>query len=285
MRLGLDVSQHQLTWAELLARVRFAEEAGFEGAWVFDHFKPLYGDPAGPCLEAWTLLAALGSATTHIRLGALVTGVTYRHPAVLAAEIATVDHASAGRLDIGMGAAWFEGEHRMLGIEFPSTRERVARLDEALQVIDGLLTRDDVTFHGRYYTLENATYRPRPVQRPRPPIWVGAGGTRTLEIAARRADVWHSFGSVAELQRKAVLLDENASRAGRDPSTIVRSTNLSLSQPWDELRRTTDRLAAAGFSYLIASWPSEGRTRLDEFVDRVMPEVLAAGAPYRRDGG
>jgi F420-dependent oxidoreductase-like protein len=281
MRLGLDISQHQLTWEELLARVRFAEEAGFTGAWVFDHFKPLYGDPAGPCLEAWTLLAALGSATKRIRLGTLVSGVTYRHPAVLAAGIVTVDHASAGRLDIGMGAAWFQAEHQMFGIEFPPIGERVARLDEALQVIDGLLTRDDVTFDGRYYTLKNATYRPRPVQQPRPPIWVGAGGTRMIEITARRADVWHSFGSVAELERKAALLDEKASQAGRDPSTILRSTNLSLSQSWDDLRRTTDQLAAAGFSYLIVSWPSEGRARLDEFVDRVMPELLATGPPDR----
>jgi F420-dependent oxidoreductase-like protein len=223
MQLGLDVSQHQLTWEELLARVRFAEEAGFEGAWVFDHFKPLYGDPAGPCLEAWTLLAALGSITKRVRLGALVTGVTYRHPAVLAAQIVTVDHASAGRVDIGMGAAWFQTEHQMFGIDFPTTRERVARLNEALQVIDALLTRDEVTFNGRYYTLEHATYRPRPIQQPRPPIWVGASGTRMIEIAARQADVWHSFGSVAELERKAALLDQNASRAGRDPSTILRS--------------------------------------------------------------
>jgi F420-dependent oxidoreductase-like protein len=279
MQLGLDVSQHQLTWETLLARVRFAEEAGFEGAWIFDHFKPLYGDPAGPCLEAWTLLAALGSVTKRVRLGALVTGVTYRHPAVLAAQIVTVDHASAGRLDIGMGAAWFQAEHEMFGIPFPPTKERVARLDEALQVINGLLTRDEVTFHGRYYTLENATYRPRPVQQPRPPIWIGASGTRMIGIAARQADVWHSFGSIAELERKAALLDEKASQAGRDPSTILRSTNVSLSQPWDELRRTTDQLAAAGFSSLIVSWPSEGKARLEEFVERVMPELSATGPP------
>lgn len=277
MRLALDVSQHQLSWDEVLGRVRFAEEAGFEAAWIFDHFKPLYGDPSGPCLEAWTLLAALSCATTRVRLGALVTGVTYRHPAVLAAEIVTVDHASAGRLEVGMGAAWFEGEHRMFGIDFPPTGERVSRLDEALEVIDRLLTGEDVTFHGRYYTLEKATYRPRPVQQPRPPIWVGAGGRRTIRIAARRADAWHSFGSPTELSRNAALLDEEATRAGRDPSTILRSTNLSLSQPWDEVRRTAEELASVGFSYLVVSWPSEGQGRLDEFVDRVMAELAAVG--------
>lgn len=134
MRLGIDVSQHQLTWDQLLDRVRFAEAAGFEGAWVFDHFKPLYGDPNGPCLEGWTLLAGLAAHTSRIRLGALVTGVTYRHPSVLAAEAVTVDHISGGRLEFGIGAAWFQGEHRALGIPFPPAGERARRLEEALHL-------------------------------------------------------------------------------------------------------------------------------------------------------
>src|SRR4051812_11701218 len=97
MRLGIDISQHQLTWDELLARARYAENAGFDGAWLFDHFKPLYGNPGGPCMEAWTSMAALAAATTRIRLGVLVTGVTYRHPSILASEVATVDNVSQGR--------------------------------------------------------------------------------------------------------------------------------------------------------------------------------------------
>src|ERR687896_382178 len=114
MKLGIDLSQHQLTWDELHSRVRFAEGACFESAWVFDHFKPLYAAPNGPCLEGWTLLAALAATTDRIRLGALVTGVTYRHPSVLAAEAVTVDHVSNGRLEFGIGAAWFEQEHNEL---------------------------------------------------------------------------------------------------------------------------------------------------------------------------
>src|SRR5205823_4852760 len=117
MWFGLDVAQHHLEWDEILRRVRFAEEAGFDGAWVFDHFRPLYPNPAtgdwsGPCMEAWTLLAGLAAATNRIRLGALVTGVTYRHPSVLVAEAVTVDHISRGRLELGIGAAWQEAEHR-----------------------------------------------------------------------------------------------------------------------------------------------------------------------------
>ena len=140
MRFGLDVAQHQLTWPELLERVRFAEDADFEGAWVFDHFKALYGDRTGPCLEAWTLLAALAASTERIRLGALVTGITYRHPAILATE--AVDHISNGRLELGIGAAWFEQEHHELGVPFPPAPERIARLEEGIGVMRRLMTED-----------------------------------------------------------------------------------------------------------------------------------------------
>ena len=274
MKVGIDVSPHQLEWPELRARVAWAEEVGFESAWVFDNFTALYGDRKGPCLEAWTLLAALGAATTRIRLGALVTGVTYRHPSLLAAEAVTVDHVSAGRLDIGLGAAWHEQEHGRLGFDFPPTRERTERLDETVQIIKGLLTRDDFDFDGRHYRLQRAFYRPRPVQQPHPPIWIGAGGTKVmLPLAARHADVWHGFGSVSELARKSAVIDRAAEAAGRNPAEIGRSTNLSISEPWDSVRREADELRAAGFTHLIASWPSEGRALVEEFAADVMPDL------------
>jgi F420-dependent oxidoreductase-like protein len=275
MRLGLDVSQHQLDWPELLRRVRFGEVAGFDGAWVFDHFKALYGDPTGPCMEGWTLLAALAASTERIRLGTLVTGVTYRHPSVLAAEAVTVDQVSGGRLELAMGAAWFEGEHRELGIPFPPMRERAERLEEAVQVIRLLMTEDRASFEGRHYRLEGATYRPRPAQQPHPPIWIGASGEQlTIPIAGRQADVWHCFGSVEALERKAAVLDRAARDAGRDPASIERATDLSISEPWDEVRERADRLREIGFSYLVVSWPSEGWDRFEEFVRKVMPELL-----------
>ena len=277
MRIGLDVSQHQLPWDELLDRTRFGEKAGFDGAWVFDHFKALYGDPGGPCMEAYTLLAALAVATTRIRLGVLVTGVTYRHPSLLAAEAVTVDHVSAGRLELSLGAAWQEAEHAELGFDFPPTRERTERLEEAIEVVKRLLATDGATFEGRHYQLRDATYRPRPVQQPHPPIWVGAGGRRrTIPIAARHADVWHSFGSVDVLREKAAVLDEHARRAGRDPAEITRATDISLSEPMDRIRATALELRDAGFTYLVASWPAEGRGRVEEFVDRVLPELVEA---------
>ncbi|MFN2587138.1 MAG: TIGR03560 family F420-dependent LLM class oxidoreductase [Actinomycetota bacterium] len=274
MRLGIDCSQHQLTWDELAGRVRFAEEAGFDGAWVFDHFKALYGDPSGPCFEAWTVLAALGAATSRIRLGALVTGVTYRHPSILATEAVTVDHVSNGRLELSLGAAWFETEHRELGIDFPPAGERGRRLEEALQVVKLLMTQDGASFDGRYYRLENASYHPRPVQQPHPPLWIGAGGEKVmLPIAGRHADVWHGFGRAAELARKWRIVADAAAAAGRDPSAITRSTSLSISEPWDEVKAAAAALRDAGIGYVVVSWPSEGRGRVEEFLEKVGPEL------------
>jgi F420-dependent oxidoreductase-like protein len=276
VEFGLDVSQHRLSWDEIVDRARFAEEVGFDGVWVFDHFTPLYGRGPGPCLEAWTLLAALGAATERIRLGPLVTGITYRHPSLLATEAVTADHVSGGRIELAVGAAWHEAEHRALGMDFPPTAERVRRLEEAIQVIELLMTTDGASFEGRYYRLDGATYNPRPVQKPRPPLWIGGGGEKLmLPLIARRADVWHGFGSPSSFARKSRLLDELAQKANRDPASIRRSTGLSLSEPWAQVRATVEELAAIGVSYLTVSWPSEGRKRLEEFVERVMPELRA----------
>jgi F420-dependent oxidoreductase-like protein len=272
MRLGLKVNQDQLDWPELLSRVRYAEEHGFDGAWLFDHFKPQEGDPAGPCMEGWTLLAALAASTERIRLGVMVTGVTFRHPSILAAEAVTVDRVSSGRVELAMGAASFEGEHRELGVDFPGARERTERLEEAVQLMRLLMTKDAASFDGRHYRLDQATYRPRPVQQPHPPIWIGASGDRmTIPIAARQADVWHCFGSFEELPGKTRILEEHAERAGRDPSFIARATNLSISEPWDEVSERAEALRELGFTYLVVRWPNEGKQRLDEFVQNVMP--------------
>ena len=277
MRLGIDVSQHQLTWDELQSRVQFAEAAGFDGAWVFDHFKPLYGDPSGPCMEGWTLLAALAASTGRIRLGALVTGVTYRHPSVLAAEAVTVDHVSRGRLELGIGAAWFQGEHNQLGIDFPGRKGRAERLEEGIQLMRLLMTQDGASFDGRHYRLTDATYRPRPVQQPHPPVWVGARGEKLmLPIVGRHADVWHSFGSAADLKQKSRIVDRSAEEAGRDPASIMRAGGLSISEPWDQVRRSADDLRAIGFEYLVVSWPSEGRGRVEEFLEQIGNELMEA---------
>jgi F420-dependent oxidoreductase-like protein len=275
MRFGLDVSQHQLDWAEIVSRARLAEDAGLDGVWLFDHFKALYGDPRGPSMEAWTLLAALARETSRIRLGTLVTGMTHRHPSVLAAEVATVDRLSGGRVECAIGAAWNEDEHRELGIPFPSAAERMDRLEEGVQVLRALFTEDDVTLEGRHYQLRNATYRPRPVQQPHPPIWIGGTGMRrTLPIAGRYADAWHGWADDAdELARQMAIVDRSAEEAGREPASILRASSLSLSEPWDEVKASFGWMQAGGIGYLVLEWPTEGRARLEEFLEQVLPTL------------
>jgi len=271
MRFGLDVAQQRMAFDEVIDRVRFGEEIGFDGAWGFDHYIPMYGEGPGECFEGMTTLAALASATSRIRLGLLVTGVTYRHPSVLAAQAITVDHASHGRLELAIGAAWFEAEHRQLGIDFPPAGERFDRFEDALEIITRLATGDVVSYDGHHFSLEEARFRPLPVQRPHPPIWIGGSGPRrTLPLAARYADVWHTFGSPQELARLSARLDALAEQAGRDPAAIMRASSLSLSEPDAEVRANIERMSEAGFSYLVCGWPSEGKDSVEAFASTVM---------------
>ena len=270
MRFGLEVAQHRLTWDELLSRVRWAEDAGFDGAWVFDHFKPLYGEGPGPCMEAWTLQAALAASTERIRLGALVTGMTYRHPSVLAAEAVTVDHVSGGRLEFGIGTGWFEEEHRELGVDLPPVGKRVDRFEEAVQVMRLLMTEDEVHFDGQHFQLRGATLLPRPVQQPHPPVWIGASGPRMLGIVARYADVWHTFGPPSHIAQLSRVLDEKIADAGRDRSHVARASSLSIEGSWDDVRAEVDRYVDVGVSYLVVGWPSVGQDRVAEFVQQFL---------------
>ena len=274
MRFGIDVSQHQLTWDELLKRVKYAEEAGFDGAWLFDHFKALYGDPGGPCLEGWSLMAALGAATEKIRLGTLVTGITYRHPSVLATQAVTVDHVSNGRIELAVGAAWFEQEHTELGIPFPNTGTRIEMLEDAIEIFRKLMTEDDVTYDGKHFSLRNATYHPRPVQQPTPPIWVGASGPRMLRLVGRKADGWHSFGKPDDMKQKWDVVRAAAEKAGRDPSKITRAASLSIDKPLDVVKERAEGWAKDGFDYILVGWPSEGWGKVGDFAEKVLPELV-----------
>ena len=269
MRFGLDIAQQRVQWGEVADRARFADALGFDGVWGFDHFQPMYGEGPGECFEGNTTLAALSGITEHVRLGLLVTGVTYRHPSVFAAEALTIDHASGGRLELSYGAAWFEQEHRELGIPFPPLRERVDAFEDAAQIVRGLLTTDDFTFEGRHFSVEHATLRPRPVQRPHPPIWIGASGERRMmPIAARYADVWHCFGGVRELAPKSQRLSVMAEASGRDPEEITRAASLSLEDDADTIARRIDAWRDAGFGYLVCGWPSGGRAPIEAFAQR-----------------
>jgi F420-dependent oxidoreductase-like protein len=268
---GLDIAQQRMDWDEIVARARFAEDLDFTGVWGFDHFQPMYGSGPGNCFEGMTTLAALASATEKVRLGLLVTGVTYRHPSLFAAQAVTIDHASHGRLDLSLGAAWFDGEHYAFGFAFPSTGERFDRLEETLEVTTRLMTGEPVSFDGQHIQLHDAQMQPVPVQQPHPPIWIGGSGLkRTLPIAAKYADVWHTFGGPDQMAMLSRRLDELAERAGRDPAAIQRAASLSLSEPIDEIRRNVDQMREIGIGYLVCGWPGEGRERVEAFATQVM---------------
>jgi F420-dependent oxidoreductase-like protein len=272
MRFGLDVAQHRMPWDELVARVRFAEELGFDGAWGFDHFQPMYGEGPGETFEGMTTLAALASATSRIRLGLLVTGVTYRHPSVLAAQAMTIDHASGGRLELSLGAAWFQKEHDELGIPFPPTARRFDLLEDALEIVLRLFTGEVVSYEGRVVSLRNARLLPRPVQQPHPPIWVGGTGpNRTLPLVARYADVWHAYGTPNSLREADARVSELAAEAGRDPASIVRARSLSLDD-LEAAKRHASKWREAGCGYLVCGWPPAGRAQVEAFAREVMPE-------------
>ncbi len=276
MRFGLDVAQQRMPWDEIVRRVRLAEDLGFEGVWGFDHFQPMYGDGPGETFEGMTTLAALSGLTSRIRLGLLVTGVTYRHPSVLAAQAVTIDHASQGRLELALGAAWFQEEHLKLGIPYPPTAERFDLLEDTLEIVTRLFSGDLVSYEGKRVSLHEARMLPRPVQAPRPPIWIGGTGPRrTLPLVARFADVWHAFGSPNSLREAGARLDLLAAEAGRDPSSIVRAGSLSLDD-LEAARRHVAKWREAGYGYLVCGWPGAGESQVEAFVRDVLPEVTLA---------
>jgi len=231
MRFAFKTAPQNTTWADMLAVWREGDQIeAFESGWSFDHFYPIFGDSTGPCLEGWTTLAALAQATRRLRLGVLVTGIHYRHPAVLANMAAAIDIISEGRLELGLGAGWNREESDAYGIGLGSPGERSDRLEEACQVLIGLLSQESTTFEGTYYQLRNARNEPRGPQRPHPPICIGGSGEkRTLRTAARYAQHWNFVGgSVEEFARKRDVLHSHCADIGRDPQEIVLSSHVRL---------------------------------------------------------
>jgi F420-dependent oxidoreductase-like protein len=245
-------------------------------AWLFDHFMPIVGDYTGPCLEGWSVLAAFAEMTKRLRLGLMVTGNTYRHPAVLAKIAATVDVISEGRLDFGIGAGWNEREHAAYGIPLYKPGERIRRLGEACEVIRLMWTEKAPDFNGRYYQIKEAYCEPKPVQKPYPPFVIGGSGEQlTLRIVAQYADIWNFTGgpSIEDFQHKSNVLDDHCAAIGRDPSTIVRSVQLALN-PNDDLgaiRETLQKFISAGATHFILTM----RTPYQEnIVRRAAKEII-----------
>ncbi len=233
MKFGIQTSLNNVEWREIEDMWKFLDrDTKFYSAWTFDHFVPPGPgqDANANCFEGWSALAALAAITDRIRLGCLVTGVTYREPAVLAKMAATVDHVSDGRLEFAIGASWHEAEHRMYGIPFPPVKERQDRLEEAMQVIRLLFNADGrVNFDGTYYHLRDAVFVPKCVQRPHPPIMIGGGGEqRTLRAVARYGDVMNVFGTPDVVKKKIEVLERHCRDAGRDPAEIEKTVSASV---------------------------------------------------------
>ena len=229
MRLAFKTAPQHTTWSDMLEVWRVGDEIeAFESAWTFDHFYPIVGDTDGPCLDGWTTLTALAQATKRLRMGVLVTGIHYRHPAVLANMAATIDVVSGGRLELGIGAGWNVQESGAYGIELGTPRERSDRFEEACQVLIGLLSQEETTFSGRYYTLRNARNEPKGPQKPHPPICIGGSGERrTLRTTARYAQHWNFVGgTVEDFAHKVEVLHQHCEEVGRDPSEILISAHV-----------------------------------------------------------
>jgi probable F420-dependent oxidoreductase len=272
VRFGLYMSQTHKSWAQILAEFQTAEELGFDSAWVADHLHD-FDDPTEPAThtyhESWTLLSAIAAQTSRIRIGVLVTNNGFRHPALLAKAAVTVDHVSGGRLTLGLGAGWNELEHRRFGFDFPPAAERVARFEEAAQIIDGLMRHERFTFAGRYYQIEEARLQPPPLQQPRIPLLIAAHRPRALRVAARYADQWDTFGAIAGTSTEGVRDDvaqrvrrfEEACREfGRDPLDVRRS----ISPKRDDFASTAEfvsfvrRHRALGFTDFLTAFPPPG---------------------------
>jgi len=260
VRFAIKTRPEHTTWAQIRDVWRAADAVSlFESGWNWDHFYPLTGDFAGPNLEAWTMLAALAQATSRIRLGCQVTGMIYRHPAVLANMAATTDIISGGRLELGLGAGWNQMECDAYGIELPPLRERFDRFDEGVEAIVSLLSNPLTTFNGRHVRLTDARCEPKPVQRPHPPVTIGGRGrTRTLRTAARWAQQWNAIASDPQdwASLKQTLV-EHCAAVGRDPAVITCSVNIRVEGP-DAISRAADLVAAyrdAGADLVIMNLP------------------------------
>jgi F420-dependent oxidoreductase-like protein len=265
MRFGLFTGLGNTTWDGVLALWRHVEATGWDAAAVTDHFMPNTPDRVGDVLECWSTLSALAALVPRMRIGTIVVGNTYRHPALVAKMAATVDLISGGRLILGLGAGWQQNEHDAYGIEFGTVGERLARLDEACEVIRRLWTEPRAEFAGRFYRLSDAPLMPKPVQRPHPELMIGGGGEKvTLRVVAAHADHWNVWGGPETLARKGRILEDHCAQLGRDPGRIVRSANMALLIGDDPAAATT----MAGLVARRMGWTAS-------FVD----DVLLAGPP------
>ena len=281
-------------WKNLVKRWKFIENAGFDNLWVADHFTVPYPSHAEmPFFEAWTTLSAMAALTSRIRIGTLVSAITWRNPAWLARQALTIDHLSNGRLELGLGTgSSTDIGIPMTGLDTWTRKERFERFCEYLEIVDSLLRNPTTTYHGQYYHLENAHMQLRPLQQPRPPITIGAYGPRMLKITARYADMWNRIGGVTdeainELKRQNQQIDNHCTTIGRDPQDIRRSYvicepaelrnvgPLSLYESADVFQNAVERCIKVGITTIILGYPfvDDQIPLFEEIATKTIPEI------------
>jgi F420-dependent oxidoreductase-like protein len=295
VRFGVQTPQQNCSWQDLVSVWKTIDQSGYDTAFGFDHFVPIFSDPSGPCFEGWIGLAALAAHTSNVEVGLLVTGNTYRNPALLAKMAATLDHATGGRLILGIGSGWFEQEHKAYDIPFYTTAERIRRLDEAMQIIKSLWTQKQTNFSGKYYSIKDAWGEPKPIRKPYPPVLIGAAGEKmSLKVVARHANIWNTFGSPEAFRNKLQILKEHCSTVGRNFDEIEiswagfgsvcnsesekQAVLGTLAKMWG---RSAEEMDQAG----LVGTVDQIRSRVDQFMKvGVTHFIIGVSAPFDHSG-
>jgi alkanesulfonate monooxygenase SsuD/methylene tetrahydromethanopterin reductase-like flavin-dependent oxidoreductase (luciferase family) len=284
LRFGLFV-RPETPWASILKRCRRAEALGFDSVWTGDTMYDPFRTDTG-LLDCWTVVTAWATATRRIRIGTLISNIIFRTPALLARQAASLDHISAGRLELGVGTGMFPTDHAMNGVPVWSPQERVERLAETVEIVDRLLRGDPRPYSGRFYSLNEAVMAVLPVQEPRPPLTIAASHRRSIAVAANFADSWNTFGALdltpkehfEYAARRARILDACCTQVGRDPGAVRRSILVySPLDPWESIEAflsIVGRYQSLGFSEFIFYWPRDDQLRvLEQAASEVMPEL------------
>ncbi len=288
MQFGAQLVNYLTTWEATLSTIKVVEAGRWHSLWFSDHFLPPIpgaGLESGAALESWSMIAAAAAITTRLRLGILVTGNTYRNPGLLAKMSATVDQISGGRLELGIGAAWYKREHDAFGWEFPDIRERCDRLEEAVELIKALFTADaPIDYNGRYYKLDQAPLSPRCTQKPHIPIMVGGNGEkRTLRTLAQFGDIcnidFNNPGSPQLFKHKLEVLARHCEDIGRDPAEIKKTLLIPLRLENNE-KKAAELRKARGEWVLFGSAPFI-IDRIQQYIDAGAEEIMFSGVPSK----
>jgi len=274
IRFGFQSGQQNVTWERMRDVWTKFDAWGYDSLWAFDHFYPIFTpDPAGPCMENWTLLAALSQRTNRARIGALVNSNTYRNPCLTAKMAATLDHVSGGRLNLGLGAGWYELEHRSFGFDFKTLRGRLEALDESCRIIKQMFTEDRTTLEGKHYHVVDAICNPKPLQKPRIPLMIGGRGEKSLlKIVARHADMWNTMhANPAEMKRLIDVIERHGDTVGRDTDEIEKTIMMPLCYKAPKER---ERMISATVASMAGITPEQARDRImigskDECLDKI----------------